>query len=296
MTAEQRLIARIPTPIQIKDLQVEGMHLRYAMAGSGSPVVLVHGLNIGWGQWYSLIPELAKRHTVYALDLPGAGGSDKIDFLAEDAPARMERALNLALKALVPQGAVVIGHSLGAWFSFRCAFARHSSVAAIVAIDPVGFSRELPSRFRPLAFRMVAKLLARIVVAPTRKNIEMFLADVMVERGNVWPEYVDYVTEHVNRPPVTHPFLLIHRLSRPFRFRDEFMLPTDRLAALNIPIAFIHGDRDPLIPLSGVREVYGRLPQAALHVVEGSGHVPPIEKPEETLRVIEAFISSPNRA
>ncbi|MFD0004936.1 alpha/beta fold hydrolase [Streptomyces sp. NPDC127178] len=43
--------------------------------GSGTPVALLHGWPQTWNGWWPLMPELAKHHTVYAVDLPGLGDS-----------------------------------------------------------------------------------------------------------------------------------------------------------------------------------------------------------------------------
>ena len=51
-------------------------HLIWRRWGEGSPVVLAHGGSGSWTHWIKTIPELAKTHAVYAVDLPGLGQSD----------------------------------------------------------------------------------------------------------------------------------------------------------------------------------------------------------------------------
>ncbi|MEU9337089.1 alpha/beta fold hydrolase [Streptomyces sp. NPDC048290] len=54
---------------------VDGVRMHYVTGGSGTPVVLIHGWPQTWYGWWPIMPELAKHHTVYAVDLPGLGDS-----------------------------------------------------------------------------------------------------------------------------------------------------------------------------------------------------------------------------
>lgn len=56
---------------------VNGIKLHYVMAGSGEPVVLLHGWPQTWYEWRRVIPDLAARYTVIAPDLRGFGDSDR---------------------------------------------------------------------------------------------------------------------------------------------------------------------------------------------------------------------------
>lgn len=291
MTAEERLASRIPVAVSSRTLEVDGRRLRCLTGGSGDPLVLLHGLNIGWGQWYAVFADLARRHTVMALDLPGAGGASRMDLLADDVAGVLLRSVDGALRQIAPQGAAVVGHSLGAWAALKLAAQDHPSVRAVVAVSPVGFTEHVPPRFRPLALRPLARFLATVAVPPTRANIEAFLGDVMKDRAAMAPEYVDYVAAHVAAPPVSHPFLLIHRLFRPFRFRDEFLLSPRELSSIRRPVLIIHGAEDPLIPFVRVRAAFGRVPGARTEVLDGVGHVPPIERPAEFIRLLDAFLT-----
>ena len=49
------------------------MMLTRLREGAGEPLVLLHGLGLSWRSWKPVIPALAERHDVLALDLPGFG-------------------------------------------------------------------------------------------------------------------------------------------------------------------------------------------------------------------------------
>src|SRR5690606_10557722 len=54
---------------------VDGVRMHYVTGGEGPPVVLIHGWPQTWYGWWPIMPELARNHTVYAVDLPGLGDS-----------------------------------------------------------------------------------------------------------------------------------------------------------------------------------------------------------------------------
>ena len=73
MNTEQALLQTIGVQAQVKRIQVGRFHINYLTAGTGPPVMLIHGGNIGWGQWYPNIKTLAEHFSLYGIDLPGSG-------------------------------------------------------------------------------------------------------------------------------------------------------------------------------------------------------------------------------
>ncbi|WP_433323293.1 alpha/beta fold hydrolase [Spirillospora sp. CA-294931] len=56
-------------------VQVNGSVIHYVRGGSGPPLVLIHGWPETWWTWHKVMPALARKHTVIAVDLPGLGDS-----------------------------------------------------------------------------------------------------------------------------------------------------------------------------------------------------------------------------
>jgi pimeloyl-ACP methyl ester carboxylesterase len=68
----------IAPPFEIKNWTWRGYSIRYAVKGSGQPLILIHGFGAAIGHWRQNIPALAAAgYQVFALDLLGFGGSDK---------------------------------------------------------------------------------------------------------------------------------------------------------------------------------------------------------------------------
>src|SRR6185312_6809307 len=70
-------IARDPVPIEECWTVLDGYRMRYLRSGSGPPLLLLHGL-LGYAfSWRFALPGLSGSSTVYAVDMPGAGFSDR---------------------------------------------------------------------------------------------------------------------------------------------------------------------------------------------------------------------------
>lgn len=292
MTAAERFEKGLHLKLEHRYFEASGLRLHCAVAGSGPPLVLVHGLNIGWGEWYAVLARFAERYSVYAIDLPGAGDSAKIDFLTADIAALFTEAVDAAIRVFAPTGAVVVGHSLGAWAVLKLAAKNHPGIRSVVAVSPVGFTDVIPRRFLPLAIKPLAKLIAATAMKPNRDTMTSFLKGVMVDGSGLISEYVEYLVEHITRPPLTHPFLLIHRLFRPFKFRDAYVFSGAELKGIAVPVDIVHGAQDPLIPLAEVRNNFGLIRNGRVSILDGSGHVPLIEQPEAFMEIFNSIAAT----
>ncbi len=102
--------------------------------GDGPPIVLVHGWGVAWQVWLSVAPLFAKQFRVIAFDLRGHGRSGRVlsdhqrITWAEDTVRLMEK--------LTPDGAFVIGHSLGGWVSLTLPSIAPGLARKIVSEDP----------------------------------------------------------------------------------------------------------------------------------------------------------------
>jgi pimeloyl-ACP methyl ester carboxylesterase len=114
---------------------VNGVKLHYLQAGSGPepPIVLLHGYAQTSHMWRPLIPTLAKRHTVIAPDLRGAGGSDKPTggydkkTLAQD--------MHALVQSLGHSSVRIAGHDIGLMVAYAYAAQYPQEVESIVLMD-----------------------------------------------------------------------------------------------------------------------------------------------------------------
>lgn len=135
--APERLDWAPDTPIRYVTLN--GMQLRYIVTGQGPALVLLHTLRTQLDMFQKLIPELAKRFRVYALDYPGHGYSDipNTEYSAE----LFVEAVVRFLDQLEIRDVVLVGESIGGTIALLLAARRNPRVRAVVAINPYDYDR-----------------------------------------------------------------------------------------------------------------------------------------------------------
>lgn len=112
---------------------VDGVRMHYAEAGSGPPLLLIHGFPQNWYMWRFLIPELATRHRVIAPDIRGAGWSDAPasgygkEQIADEMAAFMD--------VVGAPCARVMGHDWGGYVGFLLALRHPEKVERYVALS-----------------------------------------------------------------------------------------------------------------------------------------------------------------
>ena len=292
MTPEQKLIQSIDAELVLDDVQIDNFRIHYVTAGSGPPLLLIHGANIGWGQWYPNIAELAKHFKVYALDLPGSGYSTSIDFRKSDPEKCFVEVVYKFIKIKNLGHINIIGHSIGGWITIKLALKEKEIVDRIVLVNPLGFSRYVPWRYRPMSIYLFAKIISKTAMRPSRKKMEEFLISVLENSSPLAEKFVDYFYENVKNSKLSHPLLFVNSTLRYFRMKEELLLLKD-LSKINHSTLIISGSDDPLIPFNKTFKAFGLIPNARVEIFLNTGHVPSIEKSEKfNALVIDYLISS----
>ncbi len=113
---------------------IPGDKLHYVIGGSGSVVVLLHGWPMTWWEWHTVMPTLAKTHTVLAFDLPGLGDSTvptSGGYTTADAAVRLHEAVT----AMGFTNISLLTHDLGVNIGYAYARLYSSSVSRLMVLD-----------------------------------------------------------------------------------------------------------------------------------------------------------------
>jgi len=111
--------------------------------------VLLHGVGTSSGEWSWVLPDLARNHCVYAIDLPGYDGSYEP---ADYSPAFTASFVNSFLDAVRAKRAVVVGNSLGRLVALHLALSEPERVSALVLSDSAGLGRWVNPALMALSF------------------------------------------------------------------------------------------------------------------------------------------------
>ncbi len=292
MSSELALLKKIPVPITLDQFKTGDIVINYAKTGSGPDAVLIHGANLGWGQWYVTIANLAQTHTVWAVDLPGSGKSSPLDFYSLNFNKHLIEPVKSFLNEKKIRHGLVIGHSLGAWVALKLMTLDHSLFDKAVLVSPVGFSKNTPLRYKLIGLRWLANLLAKTAVKPTRKNIENFLKTPLRQKNVLISEFIDYYFESISKNKHGHPFNLLNRMSG-FRKVSPELVFGEEISHIKQPIMIIGGEFDPVVPLNSKQlKAISRLPNVKIKILKDTGHVPPLEKSMEFHKILSNFIKT----
>ena len=112
---------------------VDGVSLHYLKGGQGPLVLLVHGFGQTWYEWHHLMPELAKDHTVVAVELPGLGQSGPAKSYAGQDVAPL---LHTFAKGFSPDAPFdLVAHDIGIWNTYPMLVAQPKDVRRVVFME-----------------------------------------------------------------------------------------------------------------------------------------------------------------
>ena len=253
----------------------------YFDEGEGDVLLFVHGLVGSFTHFQYILPEVAKRYRVIGIDLPGCGDSPHTG-----QRPNMDTYANAVLSLLDARSvkrATLVGHSAGGQVVARVAELARHRVDRLVLMNPAGLRGYLP----PL--RLAARVFMRPPVVAVLLGV--FVDQILNHVFHAKNEHTMHFTrEQMGRYP-RHK--LLYGMGRVFRdIVPEVMRPgvLDARHSLTMPVLVIWGDTDRLVPLEKVKDAVSKLPSAELKVIHECGHMPMIEAPEETRRLLDAFL------
>ncbi|MEX0729803.1 MAG: alpha/beta hydrolase [Aquisalimonadaceae bacterium] len=122
-----------------------GIRTHYLHVGTGTPVILIHGGGAGadaYGNWSGVIPEFAKHHEVFAMDMIGFGKTDKPDpeSFTYSTQARVDHLIAF-IDALGLKSVSLVGNSMGGSASLGVGMQRPELLDRLVLMGSAGLSR-----------------------------------------------------------------------------------------------------------------------------------------------------------
>ncbi|MEN3342390.1 MAG: hypothetical protein V7644_1794 [Actinomycetota bacterium] len=271
---------------EVRETRYRTTRVRYLTAGSGPPLVLVHGLGGAAGNWQLVAPALAQRRRVIVPDLPGHGGSAPL--LA--APS-LDPYAEVVLAVLEHEDALPapwVGHSLGGLVALRAAVRRPGAVSAVVLAAAAGIS----STAR--AAEAVVTVLGLVQPGKLAARYRRLLAGSRLGRTATFGWW------GVADPAGFDPEMAEAFLAGPAQHTDTASAgralvrydPRSDLERVACPCLCLWGACDNWVPLQDGME-YARRLRAPLRIIADCGHLLIGERPEAVLRAVDDFLGAP---
>ncbi len=277
---------------------LRGLTIHYLVGGSGSPIVLVHGLGTSASsEWRFNLEALAAQHRVYAIDLPGFGGSEKpaldysLTFFVD--------MLKGFLAAQAVRRVALMGVSFGGRIALGLAFQAPEAIARLVLVDALGLAQ--PRRLLTYRLLMIQGV-GELVFSSTERAMRR-LSPALIRRFWGWylarPRSIEQllsdsrIRDHqrmMAAPGYRSAYLgTLRAMARLQRLRNGVILER-RLAELAMPILAVWGRRDHIFPASRAEAAVRTIPNARMVVFEDSGHTPQQEEPDRFNQLVLEFL------
>jgi pimeloyl-ACP methyl ester carboxylesterase/glycine cleavage system H lipoate-binding protein len=259
-----------------KMLAVDGVNIHYLVAGPvrAPHIVFVHGLGGSLSTWSLNLPVFAQQFHICALDMVGAGASDKpaTDYSVAAQAAFLARFLD----ALGPdwRSVSIVGHSLGGAVALAIAQCYPERVERLALVDSVGLGPDID-----------ATVLDLIRSEPKPEHIRAELTLFFAHPGMVQEVLVEQIRQQRAYPGAREALLTTSEAAfGGGRQHDNFK---ETLAGWTKPLLIVWGDADAVIPVAHARAA-GR---GRVEVFAGCGHCPHIERADAFNQVLLSFLS-----
>ncbi|KKD03897.1 alpha/beta fold hydrolase [Streptomyces sp. WM6386] len=258
--------------------------LRYLKAGSGAPLILLHTVRTQAEHFRLLIPLIAERYTVYALDLPGMGYSEIVPGASYDEPA-MRAGVERLLTELDLYDVTLVGESMGAVLALTTAADLPERVRRVVAVNTYDFRGGIAR----------SSLLARVVVGgvllpgvgPVIAGVEpkpvlsKILQGGLGDKSALREDYVDELLQVGGRPGYSTVARSVYQAL------PSLIAARSRYREVKAPIHLVYGEKDWSRPSD--REANKRLlPAADFTQVANAGHFIALERPDVLADLLNA--------
>ncbi len=252
-------------------------------AGTGTPLVLLHGFTDTWRTWDLVLPALERRHDVLAPTLAGHAGGPRLD----DAPriGDLADAVERAMDDAGFERAHIAGNSLGGYVALQ--LAARGRARSVVALAPAGGWDDDGTAMRAVFdyFVLMQKQLRagapnadRLVASPERRRLATQMITVAYEHipGELLAHQIVGAAACEGAIPLIQ-----------LALREGY--PLD-MAAITCPVRIVWGTRDRLLEWPTAAARFGQgLPHADWVVLDDVGHCPQLDVPPEAAELIREW-------
>jgi pyruvate dehydrogenase E2 component (dihydrolipoamide acetyltransferase) len=253
---------------------VAGGALRFLRTGEGGePLILLHGFGGDLNNWLFNVQALAADRAVYALDLPGHGGSTKK--VGDGELGFLVAALRGFLESQGIERAHLAGHSMGGLVAAALACEDPGRVLSLTLVDSAGLGPEIDRDY-----------IEGFVAASNRRELKPVLQRLFADPDLVTRQMIDDVLKYKRLDGVQEALRTL--ADRLFADGRQQRMLTDELQALRSPMLFIWGDLDQVIPAAQLNAAPAR---AETKLLPGSGHSPHMEAAGDFNRTLAGFLT-----
>lgn len=268
--------------------QLKDARMQYNEAGSGHPVILIHGSGAGatgWTNFSANIPALAENFHVYALTLPGWGLSDPVPGGTYD---HVEQLVEF-MDAVGIGKAALVGNSMGGVISIALAARRPERVSHLITMGAPALTN-LPTLFGAGDGPSEGiKILVEAYANPSFETMKKLVQIMSFSPSNATDELVEMRVQAAK----AHPEHLANGL-RAFRTGGpvRYQATAEEIQAITAPTLLIHGRDDRVAHYENTLRLVAMVPDSRAVLLNRCGHWAQIEHAAEFNRLVGDFVTN----
>jgi len=267
-------------------VDVAGARVFYVHAGSGPPMLLIHGLIGSSANWRDTIPALAQRSSVYAIDLVNMGRSQCIGWVDPRLRPTARRIIAV-MDALHLDQADIVAHSHGGAVALMLAALYPKRVRRLVLFAPANpFSRSSDPMIRLYSTPWGGLLAWTLPYLPARLQ-RIALGKMYGGTDRVLDRCLQEIVHCLRNPRTLRHVLCILRCWFTEMAKLGFAIRRIR----RTPILFVWGDKDLTVSLRSGMKLHRKMKASELKVVPGCGHSVFEEMPEKSNRIVLEWLA-----
>jgi pimeloyl-ACP methyl ester carboxylesterase len=239
--------------VKNKMMKLDGLDVNYYTAGSGEPLVIIHGGGGDARTWSRNIEILSRKYTVYAPDLPGYGASQPLVgryFIPELTGFVNNFSHNLGLNSFH-----IMGHSLGGGIALNYALEFPHRIEKLVLVSSLCLGREIAFWVRLLSIPALLRFAGAMTMA-VLKSIKWALDTLVQGVEFIMPLSPASVTVGGSITTI----------------REQTVVLSNRLSEILMPTLLVWGARDPIVPVRHAYAAARVIPDCRIKVFENRGH------------------------
>jgi len=257
-------------------------------AGTGRPVVLIHGGLSQGGDWCFMAGRLSGP--VVIPDRPGWGLTYRIDHRRMNFREASIQWLCDVFDGLNLAEVDLVGASTGGFVAAVFAFTQPERVKHLVLIGgTMGFHRQVPLILRLMGHPVVGRLMSRMKVTDPEVHRKQVFAG-LVAHPEALP--VDFLRTDIDawalEGVAQSGYTMMRSISTLRGLRSNVMI-AEEMASLSCATLFLWGDADSYVPLPVGQRVAKTMPNARFQIVPDAGHSPHVDQPAIVAEAIETF-------
>jgi pimeloyl-ACP methyl ester carboxylesterase len=277
------------TDFEPRSVQLHGHPVTYRLAGEGPALLLLHGITSSSQTWESVLPALARHHTVIAPDLLGHGSSAKPR--GDYSLGAYASGVRDLMAALGHDRATVVGHSLGGGIAMQMAYQYPQRVERLVLVNSGGLGEEVNLILRA-ATLPGAELVLPVMVHRHVRSVVGALGRAFGAVGlrpgpdlqGIMAGFGSLTTGEAQRAFLHTARSIIDISGQRVSARDRLYLAAD------MPTLIVWGRRDPMIPVAHAYDAHATMPGSRLEVFDDAGHFPFNDDPVRFSQLLCDFV------